>query len=114
VRIQAKRKPAQSSEVDSPELTGHSIVSLDALSQRFRKLLDLLGINSRKNFYTLRHNFETIAGESKDQVAVDCIMGHVDPSMAAQYRENVSDARLLAVVNVVRAWVFPNAPLELK
>jgi integrase len=97
VRVQARRKNA----------SADAIVHLDALSQRFRKLLKGLSINSHRNFYTLRHNFETIAGESKDQVAVDSIMGHVDPSMGAQYREKISDARLLAVVNVVRGWIFP-------
>jgi integrase len=94
VRVQQKRK------VDA-------VVSLDAISQAFRKLLDGLDINSHRNFYTLRHNFETHAGESKDQVAVDSIMGHVDPSMGAAYRETISDARLLAVVNTVRTWLWP-------
>src|SRR6202035_1947878 len=46
-------------------------VAFDPLSQRFRKLLNSLSINSHRNFYTLRHNFETWGGESKDQVAVD-------------------------------------------
>jgi integrase len=82
-----------------------AVVSLDAISQAFAKLLKSLGINSHRNFYTLRHNFETHAGESKDQVAVDSIMGHVDPSMGAAYREKISDARLLAVVNTVRTWL---------
>lgn len=83
------------------------MVTLNALSLAFAKLLKRLGINSHRNFYTLRHNFETWGGESKDQVAVDAIMGHVDPSMGAQYREDISDERLLAVVNKVRAYVFP-------
>ena len=42
----------------------------------------------------LRHVFETIGGESRDQVAVDHIMGHADQSMAAHYRERISDERL--------------------
>jgi integrase len=99
VRVQSKR--AKDAEAPS-----NGVVSLDALSQRFRKLLNHLGINSHRNFYTLRHNFETIAGESKDQVAVDAIMGHVDPSMGAQYRERISDERLRAVTEHVRAWLF--------
>ena len=53
------------------------------------------------NFYALRHTFETIGGESKDQVAVDLIMGHTDPSMAGHYRERIDDARLKAVTDHV-------------
>ncbi len=86
MRVQAKRRTE----------TG-AVVSVNSLSLEFGKLLKSLGINSRRNFYALRHNFETIAGESKDQVAVDAIMGHVDPSMGAKYREAISDARLRAV-----------------
>jgi integrase len=97
VRTQAKRKKGPESDVLN------AVISLDAISQAFSKLLKSLGINSHRNFYTLRHNFETHAGESKDQVAVDSIMGHVDPSMGAVYREQISDERLLAVVNTVRA-----------
>ncbi|HEY4313208.1 MAG TPA: tyrosine-type recombinase/integrase [Pirellulales bacterium] len=58
-------------------------------------------------FYALRHMFETIGGESKDQVAVNAIMGHVDTSMAEQYRESISDERLLSVTNLVRSWLYP-------
>jgi integrase len=82
------------------------MVSLNALSLAFRKLLKGLGINSHRNFYTLRHNFETIGGDAKDQVSVDAIMGHVDPSMAGVYRERISDERLRAVTEHVRGWLF--------
>lgn len=85
-----------------------SYTAEDAISKRFGKLLHTLGINGRRGlgFYTLRHVFETIGGESRDQVAVDAIMGHVDSSMAGVYRERISDDRLQAVVATVRAWVF--------
>ena len=96
VRVQAKRDDA----------SGKSHTS-NVLSSRFSSLLKSLGINGHRNFYTLRHCFETYAGESRDQVAVNAIMGHVDPSMAAQYRERISDERLKAVVDVVRNWLFP-------
>jgi hypothetical protein len=60
-------------------------------------------------FYTLRHTFRTIADESKDQPAVDFIMGHEVPHMSAVYRETISDVRLRAVVNHVRGWFYPPA-----
>ena len=40
-----------------------------------------------RGFYALRHTFETIAGDSRDQVAVNFVMGHCDSSMADVYRE---------------------------
>ena len=60
------------------------------------------------NFYALRHTFETIAGESRDQVAVDSVMGHAPAAndMASIYRERISDERLLAVTDYVRRWLF--------
>jgi integrase len=80
-----------------------------------RKLLNKLGINGRKRigFYTLRHTFRTVADESKDQPAVDFIMGHEVPHMSAVYRETISDARLRAVADHVHKWLFPStAPVE--
>jgi hypothetical protein len=47
-----------------------------------------------------------VAGGSLDQVAVDFIMGHVDDTMAAEYRGWIDDKRLVAVVNHVRKWLF--------
>jgi len=83
-------------------------VRVDPLGQRFTKVLRRLKINGRRGLglYTCRHVFETVAGESRDQPAVDSIMGHVDPSMAAVYRERISDERLQAVVESVRQWLF--------
>ena len=78
-----------------------------ALSARFRNLVKELGIYRKGvGFYALRHVFETIAGDSKDQVAVDAIMGHSRDDMASVYRERISDERLVAVVNHVRQWLF--------
>ena len=67
-----------------------------------------LEINGARGFYSLRHCFETIAGETTDQVCVNSIMGHVDNSMASVYRERISDERLRAVVETVRAWLWPD------
>jgi integrase len=57
-------------------------------------------------FYALRHVFRTIADAARDPVAIDILMGHTDPTMGGHYRERVDDARLLAVVEHVRAWLF--------
>lgn len=84
-------------------------VPVNGITVTFRKLLRDLNINGRKglNFYALRHNFETVGGECKDQVAVNSIMGHVDSSMAGVYREGISDDRLLAVTDTVHNWLWP-------
>jgi integrase len=82
-----------------------------ALARKFGDLLRKLGINGRKRrgFYTLRHVFRTVADEAKDQPAADYIMGHEAPHMSSHYREKISDARLRAVADYVRAWLYPPA-----
>jgi integrase len=79
------------------------------LSREMSKLLRRLGITGRKGigFYTLRHTFRTVADEAKDQPAADYIKGHEVPHMSSVYRETISDARLKAVSDHVRAWLFP-------
>jgi integrase len=79
------------------------------VARKVGNLLRKVGINGRKGlgFYTLRHVFRTVADESKDQPAVDFIMGHEVPHMSAVYRETISDARLKAVTDHVHAWLFP-------
>jgi integrase len=84
----------------------HKKIEDNPISKEMRKLLDKLGINGNRNFYALHHTFETIGGESKDQVSVDAIMGDARDDMASVYRERISDERLLAVVNVVQNWLF--------
>ena len=74
------------------------------MSAEFRKLAKEVGLNGSRGFYCLRRGFETVGGESQDQVAVDAIMGHVNESMAATYRQGISDERLKAVAERVRAW----------
>ncbi len=56
------------------------------------------------NFYALRHTFETIGGNSRDQIAVNYVMGHCDDSMAAVYREGIDEQRIIDVCSFVRDW----------
>jgi|SRR5579884_301214 len=82
----------------------------NTLAKEVSKLMKALKINGRKGlgFYTLRHTFRTVADESKDQPAVDFIMGDEVPNMSAVYRETISDERLRAVADHVRRWLFPS------
>ncbi|MCX7428770.1 MAG: tyrosine-type recombinase/integrase, partial [Planctomycetia bacterium] len=82
-------------------------IPLDAITQRFAKLLDAEGLKRPGlGFYALRHGLETAGGEAKDQAALDAIMGHARDDMASLYRERISDDRLVAVVEHVRTWLF--------
>ena len=92
--------------ITSAGLSWHKDIEDNPISKQTRKLLDALGIEGNRNFYALRHTFETIGGEAKDQVAVDHIMGHARDDMASVYRERISDARLKAVSDYVRNWAF--------
>lgn len=81
--------------------------AMNNLSLTFGRLLRKTGVHkSGHNFYSLRRTFETVASGSKDQVAVDLIMGHDDSSMASVYRQGIDDVRLVEVVEYVRAWLF--------
>jgi integrase len=84
------------------------------VTKETRKLLDALGINGRKGlgFYTLRHTFRTVADEAKDQPAVNFIMGHEVPHMSSVYCETISDERLKAVADHVRAWLYAKKGTE--
>lgn len=84
-------------------------IAIDGISQEFRKLLKALKIERNGNLYNLRHTHRTIADASKDQPACDFIMGHAPEGddMASKYRERIGDDRLLAVTDVVHAWLWP-------
>jgi integrase len=83
----------------------------DNVSVHFCELTKKLGLHRDGiGFYTLRHVFRTVADATRDPVACDIIMGHTDPSMGGHYGERVEDARLRAVAEYVRAWLFGEAP----
>jgi integrase len=77
------------------------------VSQRTTSALKRLGFHrAGMSFYWLRHTFNTVAEQTGDQIAVRAIMGHVDDSMSANYRHEISDDRLRAVTDHVRRWLF--------
>ena len=83
-------------------------VGTHPLKNQFPGVLRSLGLSRPGvSFYALRHTFATVGGETGDQVAVNSIMGHVDSTMAATYRERISDERLRAVTDHVHSWLFP-------
>jgi len=80
------------------------------VSVTVRDLMKAVGVHHEGiGFATLRHVFRTIADGTRDQVAVNHIMGHWDPTMRAVYRERIEDTRLRAVAEHVRAWLFSPA-----
>lgn len=111
--VQQRREPRQEANKGLLFVTPRGLAWADersssAVTGRFGKLMrenDLY--RPGRNFYGLRRGFETIAGESIDQVAVDHIMGHSKGDMASVYRQRISDERLIAVVEHVRKWLFP-------
>ena len=86
----------------------HKDSKVSPLSAEFRKLCIECGLHQKgRGFYSLRHQFRTVADGCRDQVAINYIMGHSDASMAANYREWIEPERLQAVVDHVYAWVKP-------
>ena len=113
--IAVRPEPKDGANADLVFVTKHGHPWADASSNNavtptFRELLKKSGVyRLGVGFYALRHTFETIGGESLDQVAVDHIMGHTRGDMASVYRERISDERLRAVTNYVRQWLFGEA-----
>jgi integrase len=101
-------KPWGTRTVSNPDEKGKVRKNADdPVCKEFNKLLVSLELKRPGlSFYGLRHTFETIGGDSRDQVAVDAIMGHARDDMASVYRERIEDARLVAVTEHVRKWLF--------
>jgi len=81
---------------------------MDAVAWQFAKLAERAGVAG--SFYALRHTFRTIADEIPDQPAINYIMGHIDNTMADNYRQQIADQRLKAVTDHVRNWLLKGKP----
>jgi len=89
---------------------GNGSGKTDLTAEGFRRTATAAGIHRPgMGLYWLRHTFQTIADGSRDPVAVSHVMGHIDGSMAGNYREHIEDARLKGVCEYVRQWLWPEA-----
>lgn len=78
------------------------------ISKEFRKICIAAKCHQvGRGFYSLRHQFRTIADSSRDTPAINKIMGHQDGSMGAHYTEWIAPERLQNVVDIVREWCSP-------
>lgn len=107
--VRTRGNPA---DIDATDMERLAHVSrADQVTAAMGQLLSKLGLARRGHtFYALRHTFETIGGDSRDQVAVDAIMGHSREDMASVYRERICDDRLRAVAEYVRKWLLKKSP----
>lgn len=77
------------------------------IAKRFRAVAEKCKLYRRgRGIYAMRHSFRTVADETGDIPAVRLIMGHLDPTIDAVYRQRIADDRLRRVVDYVRAWLF--------
>ncbi len=88
----------------NPWATG---TSDNPISKSFAILLNDLGMKRKGlNFYALRHSFASRATEVGDDKAKCIVMGHVQADVEDGYVDRFPLARLKAVTDHVRAWLF--------
>lgn len=81
-------------------------VHVDSIVTSFAKLRDKAGL-SHGTFYDIRRSFATVAHETLDFPAVKQLMGHKPRrDMTEHYVQDISDARIKAVCEQVRNWLF--------
>jgi len=93
------------------------VVPHDAIKTAIQRGLTRAGISQKGlGFYGLRRSFETIGGETGNQVAVDHIMGHSPAAsdMGAVSRQHVAESALRQVTDHVHDWLFGKAPAKSK
>lgn len=113
--VLGKRKPPKDSDVAELVFVtkyGQAWAKDEAdspITKQFRKLLNKLKLHKPGiGFYSLRHVFRTVAAGAKDLEATRCIMGHTSGHIEEGYIEQLpDDARLRAVTDFVRAWLYP-------
>jgi len=92
--------------------TSNQGTRVDTIGRAFRRLLRETNLYRRGvGFYALRHCFRTAADTLSDTRAVNLIMGHVGSSrdMSEHYVHHIEPARLIAVTEHVRQWLYKKA-----
>jgi len=106
--LDRRPQPKSDDDADLVFITAHGNAwdetNTKPLAKAFAKLLK--SIDASGGFYDLRRTYRTIADASMDYPAVNLTMGHHDASMGGVYRQHIDDARLRAVAEHVRAWLF--------
>lgn len=92
---------------------------VDSVGSAWSRLAEKVGIREEASdapglgFYCLRHTFATVADGARDRMAKAAIMGHaIDSQIDDAYIDFEDDARLEAVSNHVRTWLWPDLRLE--
>ena len=72
------------------------------ITKETRKLLDRLGVNGHRNYYTLRHTFRTVRRRGEGPARRRLHHGPCTRRHGDAYRERISDDRLKVVADYVR------------
>ena len=93
-----------------PHIVLHDVIKTAIQRALARERISQKGLG----FYGLRRSFETIGGETGNQVAVDHVMGHapLTSDMGAIYRQHVAESALRQVTDHVHDWLFGKAPAK--
>ena len=93
-----------------PHIVLHDVIKTAIQRALARERISQKGLG----FYGLRRSFETIGGETGNQVAVDHVMGHapLTSDMGAIYRQHVAESALRQVTDHVHDWLFGKAPTK--
>lgn len=115
--LAARRQPKDSDHAGRFFITAalgsyHKATTDSPIAKEFAKLVKELKLERQgRGFYSLRHTFRTVARGAKDLEAVRFIMGHESGHIEDSYiHADVDDARLQAVAEHVRAWLYPPKP----
>lgn len=86
----------------------------DPISKEFTKLREAAGVFRKQvGFYSLRHVTQTIGEQApgqRDGVAIKIVMGHIDNSISAEYREDYDREPIKAICEHLRKWFLAGKP----